>query len=87
MIHPLYPVCILKKCIRDPVSILSLEGLGVKDELSYEEVPIEILHRQINKLMNKEVAFVKVLWGNHLVEVVTWEAGADMKSRYPQFSL
>ena len=57
----------LKKCIGDPVSILPLEGLGVDENLSYEEVPVEILDRQVKKLRNKEVVSVKVLWRNHLV--------------------
>ena len=30
----------LKKCIGDPESILSIEVLGVKDNLSYYEVPV-----------------------------------------------
>ena len=51
----------IKKCIDDPVSILPLEGLGVKEDLSYEEVPVEILDRQVTKVRNKEVASVKVL--------------------------
>ena len=57
----------LKKCIGDRVSIRSIEGLGVNEDLSYEEVPVEILERQVKKLRNKEVASVKVLWRNHLV--------------------
>ncbi|WMV58742.1 hypothetical protein MTR67_052127 [Solanum verrucosum] len=73
----------LKKCIGDPVSIIPLEGLGVDESLSYEEVPIEILDRQVKRLRNKEVVSVKVLWRNHLVEGATWEAVADMKSQYP----
>ncbi|KAH0639227.1 hypothetical protein KY285_035813 [Solanum tuberosum] len=72
-----------KKCIGDPVSIPPLEGLGVNENLSYAEVPVQILDRQVKKLRNKEVASVKVLWKNHLVEGATWEAEADMKSRYP----
>ena len=50
-----------KKCIGDPESILLIEGLTVKDNLSYEEVPVRILDRQVKKLRNKEVASVKVL--------------------------
>ncbi|WMV58520.1 hypothetical protein MTR67_051905 [Solanum verrucosum] len=72
----------LKKCIGDPVSILPLEGLGVDENLSYEEVLVEILDRQVKKLRNKEVVFVKFLWRNHLVEGATWEDEADMKSCY-----
>ena len=73
----------LKKCIGDPVSILPLEVLGVKEDLPYKDVPVEILDHQVKKLRNKEVVSVKVLWRNHLVEGATWEVGADMKSRYP----
>ncbi|WMV45520.1 hypothetical protein MTR67_038905, partial [Solanum verrucosum] len=82
-VHPVFHISMLKKCIGEPVSILPLEGLGVDENLSYEEVPVEILDRQVKNLTNKEVASVKVLWRNHLVEGATWEAEADMKSRYP----
>ncbi|WMV24621.1 hypothetical protein MTR67_018006, partial [Solanum verrucosum] len=62
-----------------------LEGLKIKENLAYEEVPVEILERQVKRLRNKEVASMKVLWRNHLVEGATWEAEAeaDMKSQYP----
>ena len=33
--------------------------------------------------MNKEVASVKALWKNHLVDGATWETEADIKSSYP----
>ncbi|WMV08910.1 hypothetical protein MTR67_002295, partial [Solanum verrucosum] len=66
-----------------PVSIIPLEGLGVDESLSYEEVPVEILDRQVKRLRNKQIASMKVLWRNYLVEGATWEAEADMKSRYP----
>ncbi|WMV54619.1 hypothetical protein MTR67_048004 [Solanum verrucosum] len=56
LVHQVFHIYMLKKCIGDPVSILPLEGLGVNENLSYEEVP---------------------------VEGATWEAEADMKSRYP----
>ncbi|WMV29152.1 hypothetical protein MTR67_022537 [Solanum verrucosum] len=60
-IHPVFHVSMLKKCIGDPVSILPLEGLEVDKNLSYEEVPVKILDRQVKRLRNKEVASVKVL--------------------------
>ncbi|WMV29586.1 hypothetical protein MTR67_022971 [Solanum verrucosum] len=82
-VHPVFHISMLKKCIGDPVSILPLEGLGVNESLSYEEVPVAILDRQVKKLRNKEVASVKVLCRNHLVEGAIWDAEADMESRYP----
>ena len=61
----------LKKCIGDPKSILPIKGLGVKKNLSREKVLVQILDRQVKRLMNKEVASIKVLWRNHLVEGAT----------------
>ena len=81
-VHPVFHVSMLKKCLGDPASILPVEGLGVGEDLSYEEIPIEILDRQVKRLRNKEITTVKVLWRNHLSKGVTLEAEADMRSRY-----
>ena len=49
------------KCISDPKSILPIKGLVMQKNLSYEDDLAEILDRQVNKLRNKEVQFVKDL--------------------------
>ena len=67
-LHPVYHVSILKKFLSDPASILPVEGLVVDENFSYEEVPIEILDRQVKQLRKKDIATLKVLWMNHLVE-------------------
>ena len=78
-VHPVFHVSMLKKCLGDPAFILPVEGLVVDENLSYEEVPVEILDHQVKQIRNKEVATVKVLWRNHLVKEATWEAEADMR--------
>ncbi|XP_069150204.1 uncharacterized protein [Solanum lycopersicum] len=50
-----------KECLGDLISILLVKGLGVDKDLSYEEVPVEILDRQVERLKNKEIATLKVL--------------------------
>ena len=55
------------------MSILPIKFLGVDEDLSYEDMPIEIITLQVKKLRNKEVASAKVQWRNHLVEGVTCE--------------
>ena len=60
-VHPLFHVSMIKKCISDPVSILSVESLKVDTNLSYEEVPIEIQDRKVKKFRSKELTSVKVL--------------------------
>nr|XP_019071480.1 uncharacterized protein LOC109121268 [Solanum lycopersicum] len=84
-IHPVFHVSMLKKGIGDPTSILLFEGLGVDENLSYEEALVKILDRQVKQQRNKEVATVKVLWRFHLVERETWDFEADMRSYYPHF--
>ncbi|WMV09041.1 hypothetical protein MTR67_002426 [Solanum verrucosum] len=70
--------------MKDPASIVPLQGLRVDEIQSFEEFPVENLDRQVKRLRNKKVASVKVLGRNHLVKGGTWEVEADMKSRYPQ---
>ncbi|WMV42060.1 hypothetical protein MTR67_035445 [Solanum verrucosum] len=73
----------LKKCMGDPSLIIPTENISIKDNLSYEENPVQILDRQVRKLRTKEVTSVKVLWRNQFVEEATWETEEDMKKRYP----
>ncbi|TMX04751.1 hypothetical protein EJD97_004920 [Solanum chilense] len=74
-VHHVFHVSILDKYTCVPISSLPLEGLGVNENLSYEEIPVMKLDSQVRKLRNKDDASVKVQWRNYLVE-------ADMKSRY-----
>lgn len=77
MIHPLFLVSMLIKCLGDPDSNLPLDCLGVKKVLSYE-VPFHIFDYQVKRSRNKEVSSLKVQWRNHLVKGATWEDKSDM---------
>ncbi|MCF7184064.1 chromo domain-containing protein, partial [Corynebacterium sp. MC-13] len=84
LVHPVLHVSMLRKCVSDPNAIMPLDIVGVvEDNLTYEEVLVQILDRQVKRLRNKEVASVKVLWRNQQVESATWEAEANMQKRYP----
>ena len=65
--HPVYHISLLKKYVGDPAYVVPLESMAVKYCLSYEDVPVEILNRQVRRLRNKEVALVKVLWRSQFV--------------------
>ena len=83
MVHPVFHVSMLGKFIGDENTIVLLQDVQIEENLSYEELPVEILDRQLKRLRNKEIASVKVLWRNQYVESATWEAEEDMKKRYP----
>ena len=60
-VHPVFHISLLKKCVGDPTSIVTLESVAMKDSLSYEDVPAKIFTCQVRRLIKKEVASVKVL--------------------------
>ena len=55
-VHPIFHISLLKNCVGDPASIVTLDSVVVKDNLSYEDVPVEILDRHVRRLRNKEVS-------------------------------
>ncbi|XP_070025600.1 uncharacterized protein [Nicotiana sylvestris] len=82
LVQPVFHVSMLKKVVGDPSTIVPVETIEVNEELSYEEVLITILDRQVQKLRNKEIASVKVLQRNQQVEEATWEAEEEMRKKY-----
>ncbi|KAF3682812.1 putative pentatricopeptide repeat-containing protein, chloroplastic-like [Capsicum annuum] len=63
-VHPVFHVSLLNKCIGDPAVVVPVRGIDIQNNLSYEEIPVEILDYQIHRLWNREIALVKFLWRN-----------------------
>ncbi|XP_070042831.1 uncharacterized protein [Nicotiana tomentosiformis] len=82
LVHPVFHVSMLNKVVGDPSVIVPVETIEVNEELTYE-IPVAILYRQVQKLRNKEIASVKLLWRNQQVEEATWEAEEEIKRKYP----
>ena len=80
-VHPVFHISLLLKCVGDPASVVPLESVAVKHSLSYDDVAIDIIDRQVRGLRNKEVASVKVLWRSQFVDGASWEAEAAMKAK------
>ncbi|KAF3634551.1 hypothetical protein FXO38_25066 [Capsicum annuum] len=83
-VHLIFHVSLLKKHIGDSIIVDPLEIADVKNSLSFDEIPIEILDFQICRQRKKEVPLVKVLRKNQSVEGASWEAKVDMRSKYPR---
>ncbi|XP_070025048.1 uncharacterized protein [Nicotiana sylvestris] len=84
LVHLVFHVSMLKKVVGNSSAIVPIETIEVNEELSYEEIPVGILDRQVRKLRNKEIASVKVLWRNQQIEEATWEAEEEMENKYPR---
>ncbi|WMV38682.1 hypothetical protein MTR67_032067 [Solanum verrucosum] len=65
-VHPVFHISMLKKCMGDPSLIIPTKNIEIKDSLSYEEIPVQTLDRQVRKFRTKEVAS-KSFGGNNLL--------------------
>ncbi|XP_073056957.1 uncharacterized protein [Primulina eburnea] len=83
-VHNVFHVSMLRKYISNPSHVLRHEALDLMSNLTYQEVPIQILDRKVKVLRNKEIGIIKILWRNQLVEESTWEPEEEMKQRYPE---
>ena len=82
-VHNVFHISMLRKYISDPSHVLETPEIELRNDLSYEEQPLQILGREEKELRNKTISLVKVLWRNHLVEEATWEREDQMRSQYP----
>ncbi|XP_049397261.1 uncharacterized protein LOC125861391 [Solanum stenotomum] len=87
VVHLVFHISLLKKCVSDTASIIPLENVVVDDSLTYEKVLVEFLNCEIRRLRNKKVVSVKVLLRNQFVKGATWEAEAAMMAKYPYLFL
>ena len=78
-IHNVFHVSMLRRYRSDLSHVVSLETIELRPYLTYEEEPVEILAREVNKLQNKKIPLVKVLWRNHKTEEDTWESEETMR--------
>ena len=70
-VHNVFHISMLRKYISDPSHVLEIPKIELRDDLSYEEQPVQIPGREEKEVRNKTISLVKVLWRNHLVEGAT----------------
>jgi hypothetical protein len=81
--HDVFHVSMLRKYIANLDVIVEYEMLEIHEGLTYVEELVKIVDKKEQVLHTKTIPIVKVLWHNHGVEEVSWEAEHDMRSRYP----
>ena len=60
MVHMIFYISMLIKCMGDPSLIIPTKDIGIKDSLFNEKILVHILERQVYKLRTKEKALLKV---------------------------
>ena len=77
----------LRKYILDPSNVLREQPVQLKENLTYEETPVQIVDSKEQVLRSKVIPLFKVLWKNHEREAATWEPEAQMRRQCPQLFL
>ncbi|XP_070054554.1 uncharacterized protein [Nicotiana tomentosiformis] len=61
-VHPVFHVSMLRKYFGDPSHVLDFSSVQLDKDLTYEEEPLAILSRQVQKLRSKSYPSVRVRW-------------------------
>ncbi|RVW60053.1 Retrovirus-related Pol polyprotein from transposon 17.6 [Vitis vinifera] len=83
-VHNVFHVSTLKKYIYDPPHVVELELIQIFEDLTYEEVPVQIVDVMDKVLRHAVVKLVKVQWSNHSIREATWELEKEMREKHPQ---
>ncbi|KAD6454438.1 hypothetical protein E3N88_09144 [Mikania micrantha] len=82
-VHNVFHVSLLRGYNYHPLHIVNYPISDIREDLSYEEAPEEILDRQERVMRRKTIPFVKILWKNHSECEATWELEDMIRSQYP----
>ena len=83
-VHDVFHVSQLKKCLRVPEEQIPLEELTVKEDLTYEEFPVNILETEERVIRSGVIKMCKVQWNQYTEDEATWETEEDLRKIYPQ---
>jgi len=82
-LHNVFHVSQLHKYIHDPSHVIELDDVQVKENLTYETLPLRIEDRRTKHLRGKEILLVKVIWEGASGEDATWELESQMREAHP----
>ena len=77
-LHNIFHVSQLRKYIHDSSHVIELNDVQVKENLTYEALPLRIEDRRTKHLRGKEISLVKVIWGGASGKNATWELESQM---------
>jgi hypothetical protein len=84
IVHDVFHVSQLEKCLRVPEEQLPVEGLEVQEDLTYIEKPTQILETADRVTRRKTIRMCKVRWSHHSEEEATWEREDGLMAKYSE---
>nr|KYP71426.1 Retrotransposable element Tf2 [Cajanus cajan] len=81
-LHDVFHVSQLRKYVHDPSHVVELDDVQVKENLTFEKLPVAVVDHKLKELRGKSIALVNVLWDTATGEA-TWEVEQQCRDRYP----
>ena len=66
------------------IYVIKIKLMKIYEDLTYEEVSIQIVDVMNKVLRHAAVKLVKVLWRNHTIREATWELEEEMREKHPR---
>ncbi|KAJ4957782.1 hypothetical protein NE237_024893 [Protea cynaroides] len=82
-VHDVFHIFLLKKYVKDPTHVFTVDLPELTDDLTFEVTPTEITSRKVQCLCNRDIYYVKVTWKSRDMEEITWEEENAMRKQYP----
>ena len=82
-LHNVFHVSQLHKYIHDLLHVIEPDIVQIRENLTYDILPVRIGDRRIKQLQEKNITLVKVLWSEQDDGDATWELESNMRALYP----
>ncbi|XP_020111098.1 uncharacterized protein LOC109726081 [Ananas comosus] len=82
-VHNVFHISNLRKYIHDSGHVMLYDPPELQEDLNYKEFPVMIIAREVQKLRNHEIPYMKIRWSNHDDREATWELEELMKKHHP----
>jgi hypothetical protein len=84
VMHDVFHVSKLEKCLRVPEEQLPTEDLEVQEDLTYIEKPTQILETASRVTRRSTIRMCKLKWDHHSEEEASGEREDDLIAKYPE---
>ena len=82
-LHSVFHVSQLRKYLSDPSHVIESDQIQIRDNLTYDVLPLRIDDRRTKQLRGKDIHLVKVVWNSRNGDDATWELEDKMRDSYP----
>ena len=82
-LHSVFHISQLRKYVSDPSHVIESDQIQIRDNLTYNVLPLRIDDRRTKQLRGKNVQLVKVIWSSQNGDDATWELEDKMRGSYP----